>query len=129
MIYSIHTDARNRRILSYTPDDSVKACYCDCIYCPLGRTENFVTEPLVFENSTEYKCGLRNLLESRECADVEIVRFDTNGESLIYKDLDEYCEIVHEYGKRFLVETAGYGLHDSLVQKGLSKCDELCIEL
>ena len=72
---------------------------------------------------------LRELLESKECDDVDIVSFDTNGESLIYKNLDEYCDIVHEYGKRLLVETAGYGLHNPAVQKALSKCDELNIDL
>lgn len=129
MNYSIHNDVKNRRVLSYTPDDSIKVCCCDCIYCPLGRTEKFVKEPLVLEKSREYKRDLRELLESEECADVDFVSFDTNGESLIYKDLDEYCDIVHEYGKRLMVETAGYGLHDPIVQKALSKCDELSIEL
>lgn len=127
--HTIEEDTKGRSILHFTPDTSMKTCCFDCVYCPLGRTDIKVEAPTVSDHSETWQKELRKLLSADPGRKAEFVAFDTTGESLIYRDLEAFCDIVHQSGKKVMLETVGCWLNDEDIRRGVRKCDELTIEL
>lgn len=119
-------DEQNRNVLRFNPGTDDKVCFFDCVYCPLGRTKKKVSELIPSPNLAEAFRVLESALKSGR---VDTVLFDTVGDPLLYKDLGDYADLVHQYGASFAVESIGYGLSELEVQKNLKKCDELTLEV
>lgn len=126
MNYSIEKDEQNRNVLKFNPGTDEKVCFFDCVYCPLGRTKTKVSELIP---SLGLSGDLKTLEAILKKENIDVVLFDTTGDPLIYRDLDDYVDLVHKCGALFSIESVGYGFTDIAIQKNLKRCDEIYLEI
>ena len=112
-----------------------KTCSFNCIYCQLGKTINYVSEPENLKNYVKADEVLRDLkicLEKIELKSLDVVTFSGCGEPTLNPEL----EVVVEDVKNFLggkiptvLLTNSSTLNRENVRKAVSKFDVVCAKL
>jgi wyosine [tRNA(Phe)-imidazoG37] synthetase (radical SAM superfamily) len=97
-------------------------CNFDCVFCPIGGTAIKRDEPLTIEGTEDSFNELKNIL--RENA-VDVVYFNSNGESFINDKFEEIVDYVKFQGIKVKLFSNGYLLGMPEYIEIANKCDEV----
>jgi wyosine [tRNA(Phe)-imidazoG37] synthetase (radical SAM superfamily) len=101
-------------------------CNFDCVFCPIGGTAIKKDQPLSIEGTEDSFNELKEIL--RENA-VDVVYFNSNGESFINDKFEEIVDYVKSQGIKIRLFSNGYMLGMPEYIGIANKCDEVIGEV
>lgn len=103
-----------------------KHCNFDCIFCPIGRSQNKVDVQKSFEG---FKDSLAELGKMIDNTNTELVFINSKGEALLNDKIEEIIEFIKTKGVSVRLMTNGYLLGTSEYMSIANKCDEVLGEI
>lgn len=82
-----------------------KHCNFDCIFCPIGRSQNKVDVQKSFEG---YESSLAELGKMIDNTNPELVFINSKGEALVHDKIEEIIEFIKTRGVPVRLLTNGY---------------------
>lgn len=109
--------------LNILPDNY---CNFDCVFCPIGGTTYKGDTPLALEGTRESFIELANIIKNNE---VDLVYFNSNGESFINDEFEEIVDHIKSQGLKIKLFSNGYMLGMPEYMRIANKCDEVIGEI
>ncbi len=103
-----------------------KYCNFDCIFCPIGRSENKIDTQRSFD---EMDGSLRELERMIEETRAELVFINSKGEAFVNDRIDDVIELIKAKGLPVRLLSNGYLLGRDEYIKIANKCDEIIGEI
>ena len=103
-----------------------KYCNFDCIFCPIGRSQNKIDEKVSFENQEQ---DIKELLERIDKNEIELVFINSKGEAFVNEKLSEIVDLIKSKNVKVRLLSNGYVLGKDEYRKIANKCDEVIGEL
>ncbi|MBU3126263.1 radical SAM protein [Clostridium tagluense] len=103
-----------------------KYCNFDCIFCPIGRSNNKIDTPQSFD---EMENSLRELESILENSNVDLVFINSKGEALVNDKIVNVINLIKGKGLSVRLLSNGYILGKDEYIKIANMCDEVIGEL
>ncbi|WP_127837233.1 radical SAM protein [Clostridium prolinivorans] len=103
-----------------------KHCNFDCIFCPIGRSQNKVDTQKSFD---EMDSSLKELEIIIENTKAELVFINSKGEALINDKIGDIIDLIKDKGLPVRLLSNGYLLGRDEYMKIADKCDEVIGEI
>ncbi|MBW9155931.1 radical SAM protein [Clostridium tagluense] len=103
-----------------------KYCNFDCIFCPIGRSNNKIDTPQSFD---EMENSLRELESILENSNVDLVFINSKGEALVNDKIVNVINLIKGKGLYVRLLSNGYLLGKDEYIKIANMCDEVIGEL
>ncbi|CCJ33597.1 radical SAM protein [Caloramator australicus] len=103
-----------------------KYCNFDCIFCPIGRSQNKVDTQKSFD---EMENSLKELEIIIENTKAELVFINSKGEALINDKIGDIIDLIKDKGLPVRLLSNGYLLGRDEYMKIADKCDEVIGEI
>ena len=103
-----------------------KYCNFDCIFCPIGRSQNKIDEKVLFEDQEQ---DIKELLERIDKNEIELVFINSKGEAFVNEKLSEIVDLIKSKNVKVRLLSNGYVLGKDEYRKIANKCDEVIGEL
>ncbi|MBZ9635479.1 radical SAM protein [Clostridium sp. FP1] len=103
-----------------------KYCNFDCIFCPIGRSNNKIDTPQSFD---EMENSLRELESILENSNVDLVFINSKGEALVNDKIVNVINLIKGKGLSVRLLSNGYLLGKDEYIKIANMCDEVIGEL
>ena len=103
-----------------------KYCNFDCIFCPIGRSQNKIDEKVSFEDQEQ---DIKELLERIDKNEIELVFINSKGEAFVNEKLSEIVDLIKSKNVKVRLLSNGYVLGKDEYRKIANKCDEVIGEL
>jgi wyosine [tRNA(Phe)-imidazoG37] synthetase (radical SAM superfamily) len=101
---------------------SEKYCNFDCIFCPIGRSENKVDTQRTFGKIESLLIELESRIND---TGAELIFINSKGESFINDKIDYIIDFIKTKGLSVRLLTNGYLLGKERYREIANKCDEL----
>lgn len=122
----IYVEERKRVLeVNILPD---KYCNFDCIFCPIGRSQNKVDTQKAFDEMDSYNL-MKELETMIENTKAELVFINSKGEALINDKISDIIDIIKGKGLSVRLLSNGYLLGRDEYMKIANKCDEVIGEI
>ncbi|MHC6180024.1 radical SAM protein [Clostridium sp. JNZ X4-2] len=103
-----------------------KYCNFDCIFCPIGRSQNKVDTKRSFDKIDSSLIELGNIIESTKA---ELVFINSKGEALVNDKIGDIIDFIKAKGLPVRLLSNGYLLGRDEYMKIANKCDEVIGEI
>jgi wyosine [tRNA(Phe)-imidazoG37] synthetase (radical SAM superfamily) len=103
-----------------------KHCNFDCIFCPIGRSQNKVDTQKSFD---EMDSSLRELESMIENTKAELIFINSKGEALVNDKIGYIIDLIKDKGLPVRLLSNGYLLGRDEYKKIANKCDEVIGEI
>lgn len=103
-----------------------KHCNFDCIFCPIGRSQNKVDTQKSFDKIDSSLIELENMIENTKA---ELIFINSKGEGLINDKIGDIVDIIKAKGLPVRLLSNGYLLGRDEYMKIANKCDEVVGEI
>ncbi|MCB2309630.1 radical SAM protein [Clostridium tagluense] len=103
-----------------------KYCNFDCIFCPIGRSNNKIDTPQSFD---EMENSLRELESILENSNVDLIFINSKGEALVNDKIVNVINLIKGKGLSVRLLSNGYLLGKDEYIKIVNMCDEVIGEL
>lgn len=103
-----------------------KHCNFDCIFCPIGRSQNKIDTPKSFD---EIDSSLKELESMIENTKAELVFINSKGEALVNDKIGDIIALIKDKGLPVRLLSNGYLLGRAEYMKIANKCDEVIGEI
>ncbi|MCM8710800.1 radical SAM protein [Clostridium sp. SYSU_GA19001] len=103
-----------------------KHCNFDCIFCPLGRSQNKVDTQKSFD---DMDCSLKELESIIENTKAELIFINSKGEALVNDKIGDIIDLIKDKGLPVRLLSNGYLLGRDEYMKIANKCDEVIGEI
>ncbi|MEA5083624.1 MAG: radical SAM protein [Lachnospiraceae bacterium] len=103
-----------------------KYCNFDCIFCPIGRSNNKIDTQITFGNVDDSLTGLERIIEQ---TNAELVFINSKGEALIHDQISNIIGFIKNKGLSVRLLSNGYLLGKKDYMEIANKCDEVMGEL
>ncbi|NMM61726.1 radical SAM protein [Clostridium sp. P21] len=103
-----------------------KYCNFDCIFCPIGRSQNKVDTQRSFDKIDTSLIELGNIIESTKA---ELVFINSKGEALVNDKIVDIIDFIKAKGLPVRLLSNGYLLGRDKYMKIANKCDEVVGEI
>jgi len=103
-----------------------KYCNFDCIFCPIGRSQNKVDTQKIFGKIDSSLIDLEQMIENTKA---ELVFINSKGEALINDKIGDIVDFIKGKGLPVKLLTNGYLLGKDEYVKFANKCDEVVGEI
>ncbi|ERI91854.1 radical SAM domain protein [Clostridiales bacterium oral taxon 876 str. F0540] len=103
-----------------------KYCNFDCIFCPIGRSENKVDTQLSFDDIDNSLNELGNMIENNKA---ELVYINSKGEAFVNNRIDDIIGLIKSKGLPVRLLSSGYLLGRNEYIGIANKCDEVIGEI
>ncbi|NMM61731.1 radical SAM protein [Clostridium sp. P21] len=103
-----------------------KYCNFDCIFCPIGRSQNKVDTKMSFDKIDSSLIELGNRIESTKA---ELVFINSKGEALVNDKIGDIIDFIIAKGLPVRLLSNGYLLGRDEYMKIANKCDEVVGEI
>ncbi|WPC43982.1 radical SAM protein [Clostridium sp. JS66] len=103
-----------------------KYCNFDCIFCPIGRSQNKVDTKRSFDGIDSSLIELGNRIESTKA---ELVFINSKGEALVNDKIGDIIDFIKAKGLPVRLLSNGYLLGRDEYMKIANKCDEVVGEI
>ncbi|MFT9496146.1 MAG: radical SAM protein, partial [Anaerosolibacter sp.] len=82
-----------------------KHCNFDCIFCPIGRSQNKVDTQKSFENIDSSLIELESMIENTKA---ELIFINSKGEALVNDKIGDIVDIIKDKGLSIRLLSNGY---------------------
>jgi wyosine [tRNA(Phe)-imidazoG37] synthetase (radical SAM superfamily) len=103
-----------------------KHCNFDCIFCPIGRSQNKVDTQKSFDEKDRSLKELESIIENTKA---ELVFINSKGEALINDKIDDIIALIKDKGLPVRLFSNGYLLGRDKYMQIANKCDEVIGEI
>ena len=103
-----------------------KYCNFDCIFCPIGRSDNVTDETYSFDGIEEDLAELQALIIENQ---PDLVFINPKGEGLVHDGIAEIIESIKSSNIKVRLLTNGYLLNDERFKYITNLCDEVIGEM
>ena len=103
-----------------------KHCNFDCIFCPIGRSENKVDTQKSFDKINKSLIELESMIEKTKA---ELVFINSKGEALVNDKIGDIIDFIKFKGLSVRLLSNGYLLGRDEYIKVANKCDEVVGEI
>jgi wyosine [tRNA(Phe)-imidazoG37] synthetase (radical SAM superfamily) len=103
-----------------------KHCNLDCIFCPIGRSQNKVDIQKSFD---EMDSSLKELENRIEATKAELVFINSKGEALVNDKIGDIIDLIKSKGVPVRLLSNGYLLGREEYMKIANKCEEVVGEI
>ncbi|MDF2615901.1 MAG: radical domain protein [Sedimentibacter sp.] len=103
-----------------------KYCNFDCIFCPIGRSQNKVDTQKSFDKIDNSLTDLENIIERTKA---ELVFINSKGEALVNQKIIDIINIIKDKGLPVKLLSNGYILNRPEYKKIANMCDEVIGEI
>jgi wyosine [tRNA(Phe)-imidazoG37] synthetase (radical SAM superfamily) len=103
-----------------------KHCNFDCIFCPIGRSQNKVDTQKSFDEMDNSLKELESMIENNK---VELVFINSKGEALVNDKISDIVDLIKSKGVPVRLLSNGYLLGRDEYIKIANKCDEVVGEI
>jgi len=103
-----------------------KHCNFDCIFCPIGRSQNKVDEQKAFDEAESSMAELDSMIEYTKA---ELVFINSKGEALVNDKIGDIIDRIKSRGLPVRLLSNGYLLGREEYMKIADKCDEVVGEI
>nr|WP_314465383.1 radical SAM protein [uncultured Clostridium sp.] len=103
-----------------------KYCNFDCIFCPIGRSNNKIDTQITFGNADNPLSGLGRIIEQ---ANPGLVFINSKGEALIHDQICSIISFIKDRGLPVRLLSNGYLLNRKSYMEIANMCDEVIGEL
>ncbi len=103
-----------------------KYCNFDCIFCPIGRSNNKIDTPQSFDKMENSLRELESILEN---SNVDLVFINSKGEALVNDKIVNVINLIKDKGLSVRLLSNGYLLGRDEYIKIANMCDEVIGEL
>ena len=105
---------------------SEKHCNFDCIFCPIGRSQNKVDIQKSFDKVDSSLIELESMIENTKA---ELIFINSKGEALVNDKIGDIIDLVKDKGIPVRLLSNGYLLGRDEYIKIANKCDEVIGEI
>ena len=103
-----------------------KHCNFDCIFCPIGRSQNKVDIQKNFDKIDSSLIELEDMIENTKA---ELIFINSSGEALVNDKIDDVISLIKDKGLSVRLLSNGYLLGRDEYIKIANKCDEVIGEI
>lgn len=103
-----------------------KCCNFDCIFCPIGRSENKIDTQTSFEGSEDALKELEHRIDSTRA---DLVFINSKGEAFVNDRLEDVIDLIKGRGLPVRLLSNGYVLGREEYKRIANKCDEIIGEI
>ncbi|WP_368487534.1 radical SAM protein [Clostridium sp. BJN0013] len=103
-----------------------KHCNFDCIFCPIGRSQNKVDTQRSFDKIESSLIELESMIENTK---PELIFINSKGEALVNDKIDDIIDFIKSEGLPIRLLSNGYLLGRDEYMQIANKCDEVVGEL
>lgn len=103
-----------------------KHCNFDCIFCPIGRSQNKVDIQKSFNKIDSSLTELESTIENTKA---ELIFINSSGEALVNDKIDDVISLIKDKGLSVRLLSNGYLLGRDEYIKIANKCDEVIGEI
>ncbi|MBY0754048.1 radical SAM protein [Clostridium sardiniense] len=103
-----------------------KHCNFDCIFCPIGRTQNKVDTPKSFDKIDSSLIELERMIDDTKA---DLVFINSKGEALVNDKIDDIIDLIKSKNIPVRLLSNGYLLDRDEYIKIANKCDEVIGEI
>ena len=103
-----------------------KHCNFDCIFCPIGRSENKVDDQKAFENVDSSMHELGRMIKNTKS---DLVFINSKGEAFVNDKIDDIINCIKDKGIPVRLLSNGYLLSRDEYIEIANKCDEVIGEI
>ncbi|AGF54374.1 wyosine [tRNA(Phe)-imidazoG37] synthetase (radical SAM superfamily) [Clostridium saccharoperbutylacetonicum] len=103
-----------------------KHCNFDCIFCPIGRSQNKVDTQKSFDKIDSSLAELESKIETGKA---ELIFINSKGEALVHDKIDDIIDFVKAKGLQVRLLSNGYLLSREEYIEISNKCDEVVGEI
>ncbi|AZO96333.1 radical SAM protein [Halocella sp. SP3-1] len=103
-----------------------KHCNFECIFCPIGRSQNKVDIQKSFDETGSSLIELENMIENTKA---ELIFINSKGEALVNDKIGDIVDFIKGKGLLVRLLSNGYLLGRDEYMKIANKCDEVVGEL
>lgn len=103
-----------------------KHCNFDCIFCPIGRSQNKVDIQKSFDKIDSSLIKLENMIENTKA---ELIFINSKGEALVNDRIGDIVDLIKDKGISVRLLSNGYLLGRDEYIKIANKCDEVVGEI
>ncbi|MEY8001814.1 radical SAM protein [Clostridium sp. Mt-5] len=103
-----------------------KYCNFDCIFCPIGRSQNKIDTQKSFDKTDSSLIELENMIENTKA---ELIFINSKGEALINDKIGDIIDFIKVKGLPVRLLSNGYLLGKDEYIKIANKCDEVVGEI
>lgn len=103
-----------------------KHCNLDCIFCPIGRSQNKVDIQKSFDEMDSSLSELKTMIESTKA---ELIFINSKGEALVNDKISDIIHLIKDKGLSVRLLSNGYLLGRDEYMKIANKCDEVVGEI
>lgn len=103
-----------------------KYCNFDCIFCPIGRSENKVDTQTSFEGAEDAMKELECRIDSSQA---DLVFINSKGEAFVNDRIDDIIDLIKAKGLPVRLLSNGYVLRREVYKRIANKCDEIIGEI
>ncbi|MHC6179995.1 radical SAM protein [Clostridium sp. JNZ X4-2] len=103
-----------------------KYCNFDCIFCPIGRSQNKVDTQRSFNKIESSLAEIESMIENTK---PELIFINSKGEALVNDKIDDIIDFIKGKGLPVRLLSNGYLLGRDKYMKIANKCDEIVGEI
>ncbi len=103
-----------------------KHCNFDCIFCPIGRSQNKVDTQKSFDDMDSSLKELESIIENTKA---ELIFINSKGEALVNDKIGDIIDLIKDKGLPVRLLSNGYLLGRDEYMKIANKCDEVVGEI
>lgn len=103
-----------------------KYCNFDCIFCPIGRSQNKVDTQKSFDKISSSLIELESMIENTKA---ELIFINSKGEALVNDKIGDIIDFIKVKGLPVRLLSNGYLLSKDEYMKIANKCDEVVGEI
>ena len=103
-----------------------KYCNFDCIFCPIGRSNNKVDTQMTFDEIDSSLNDLESMIDNNE---IELVFINSKGEALVNNRIGDVIDLIKSKGVPVRLLSNGYILGRDEYIEIANKCDEVIGEI
>ncbi|WZL73288.1 radical SAM protein [Clostridiaceae bacterium 35-E11] len=105
---------------------SEKHCNFDCIFCPIGRSENKVDTQMSFDEKDDSLKELENMIYNTKA---DLIFINAQGEALLNDKINDIIDLIKSMGVPVRLLSNGYLLGRDKYISIANKCDEVIGEI
>lgn len=103
-----------------------KYCNFDCIFCPIGRSQNKVDTQKSFDKTDSSLIELESMIENKKA---ELIFINSKGEALVNEKIGDIIDFIKDKGLSVRLLSNGYLLGRDEYIRIANKCDEIIGEI
>lgn len=103
-----------------------KYCNFDCIFCPIGRSQNKIDTQRTFDKFDSSLIELEGMIENTKA---ELIFINSKGEAIIHDKIRDIIDLIKAKGLSVRLLSNGYLLGRDEYRKIANRCDEVVGEI